>query len=59
MGARSRIVEFSKRWMAETVTSRFKTLFGEHLLSRKLRWIDIELMSKAYIYNILLNKITS
>jgi hypothetical protein len=37
--------------MAETATSRFKTLFGEHLLSRKPRWMDSELMLKAFIYN--------
>jgi len=54
----SRIVGYGRRWMAETAISRFKTLFGEHLLSRKPRWIDLELITKAYIYNILLNTVT-
>ncbi len=44
--------------MAETVISRFKSLFGEHLLSRKPRWIGAELLTKAFIYNMLLSAVT-
>jgi hypothetical protein len=45
--ARSKIVGYGRRWMAETAISRFKALFGEHLLSRKPRWMEAELMLKA------------
>jgi IS5 family transposase len=55
----SRIVGYGRRWMAETAISRFKELFGEHLLSRKPRWMDAELMLKAFIYNMLLSAVTT
>jgi hypothetical protein len=55
----SRIVGYGRRWMAETAISRFKALFGEHLLSRKPRWMDSELTIKALIYNILLSAVTT
>jgi hypothetical protein len=48
-----------KRWMAEAAISRFKALFGEHLLSRKPRWMDSELTIKAFIYNMLLRALTT
>jgi hypothetical protein len=52
-------VGYGRRWMAETAISRFKALFGEHLLSRKPRWIDSELTIKAFIYNMLLSTVTT
>jgi hypothetical protein len=55
----SRIVGYGGRWMAETAISRFKALFGEHLLSRKPRWMDSELTIKALIYNMLLSAVTT
>jgi hypothetical protein len=55
----SRIVRYGGRWMAETAISRLKALFGEHLLSRKPRWMDSELMLKASIYNMLLRAVTT
>jgi hypothetical protein len=55
----SKIVRYVRRWIAETAISRFKALFGEHLLSRKPRWMDAELMLKAFIYNMLLSAITT
>jgi hypothetical protein len=45
--------------MAETAISRLKALFGEHLLSRKPRWMDSELVLKAFIYNMLLSAVTT
>jgi hypothetical protein len=45
--------------MAETAISRLKALFGEHLLSRKPRWMDSELTIKAFIYNMLLRAVTT
>jgi hypothetical protein len=45
--------------MAETAVSRFKALFGEHLLSRKPRWMDSELTIKALIHNMLLRAVTT
>jgi hypothetical protein len=55
----SRIVGHGGRWMAETAVSRFKALFGEHLLSRKPRWMDSELTIKALIHNMLLSAVTT
>jgi hypothetical protein len=42
--------------MAEAAISRFKALFGEHLLSRKPRWMDSELTIKAFIYNMIFER---
>jgi hypothetical protein len=53
------MVGYGRRWMAETAISRFKALFGEHLLSRKPRWMDSELTIKAFIYNMLLRAVTT
>jgi len=39
---------------AKTIISRFETLFSERLFSRRLGWIGVELMYKAYVYNIVL-----
>jgi hypothetical protein len=55
----SRIVGYGRRWMAETAISRLKALFGEHLLSRKPRWMDSELTIKALIHNMLLSAVTT
>lgn len=41
--------------MAETAISIFKAIFGEEVLSKKPRWISIEIMHKVFIYNLLLN----
>jgi len=41
--------------MAETVTLRSKASFGEHFLSRKPEWLDAEQLTKAFIYNMMLN----
>jgi hypothetical protein len=45
--------------MAETAISRFKALFGEHLLSRKPRWMASEHTIKALIHNMLLSAVTT
>jgi hypothetical protein len=55
----SKIVGYGGRWMAETAISRFTALFGEHLLSRKPRWMDSELTIKALIHNMLLSAVTT
>jgi hypothetical protein len=55
----SKMVGYGRRWMAEAAISRFKALFGEHLLSRKPRWMDSELTIKAFIYNMLLSAVTT
>jgi hypothetical protein len=55
----SRIVGYGGRWMAETAISRLKALFGEHLLSRKPRWMDSEPTTKALIHNMLLSAVTT
>jgi hypothetical protein len=53
------MVKYGRRWVAETAISRFKALFGEHLLFRKPRWMDAELMLKAFICNMLLSAVTT
>jgi hypothetical protein len=53
------MVGYGRRWMAEAAISRFKALFGEHLLSRKPRWMDSELRIKAFIYNMILSAVTT
>jgi hypothetical protein len=55
----SRIVGYGGRWMAETAISRPKALFGEHLPSRKPRWMASEHTIKALIYNMLLSAVTT
>jgi hypothetical protein len=55
----SKMVGCGRRWMAEAAISRFKALFGEHLLSRKPRWMDSELMLKVFIYNMILRAVTT
>jgi hypothetical protein len=55
----SPMVGYGRRWMAEAAISKFKALFGEHLLSRKPRWINSKLRIKAFIYNVLLKAVTT
>ena len=50
-----RVVGYGRRWMAETAISIFKSIFGEEILSKKPRWMKIEIIQKAFIYNLLLN----
>ncbi|MEM2293720.1 MAG: hypothetical protein QXM50_06860 [Candidatus Caldarchaeum sp.] len=44
-----REVGYGRRWMTETTT------FGEEILPTKPRWINVEIIQKAYIFNLLLN----
>ncbi|MEM0348789.1 MAG: hypothetical protein QXH32_01965 [Candidatus Caldarchaeum sp.] len=44
-----------RRWMAETAISVFKSIFCEEILSKKPRWMSIEIVHKTFIYNLLLN----
>ncbi|MEM1967324.1 MAG: hypothetical protein QXN23_01735 [Candidatus Caldarchaeum sp.] len=32
-----------------------KSIFREEILSRKPRWMEVEIIQKAFIYNLLLN----
>ena len=54
-GVWCRVVGYGRRWMAETTISIFKSIFGEEILSNKPRWISVEVVQKAFIYNLLLN----
>jgi hypothetical protein len=43
---------YGRRWSVETASSTYKRLYREHTISRN---IDIELKTKTYIYNTLIN----
>ena len=47
------------RWMAESAFSSIKRTFGEHVSSVKWNSIVNELMLKASIYNLFMNKMTT
>lgn len=47
---------YGMRWMAETAFSSIKRTFGEHVLSTKWNNIVNELMFKASIYNLFMDK---
>jgi hypothetical protein len=42
-----------RRWAVETAFPTYKRLYGEHTMSRN---IERELNTKAYIYNMLINR---
>ena len=50
---------YGMRWMAETAFSSIKRLFGEHVSSVKWNSIVNELMLKASIYNLFMDKMTT
>jgi transposase len=49
---------YGMRWMAESAFSSIKRTFGEHVSSVKWNSIVNELMLKASIYNLFMNKMT-
>jgi transposase len=50
--------KYGMRWMAESAFSSIKRTFGEHVLSIKWNNIVNELMLKASIYNLFMDKMT-
>ena len=50
---------YGMRWMAESAFSSIKRLFGEHVSSVKWNSIVNELMLKASIYNLFMDKMTT
>jgi transposase len=50
---------YGMRWMAESAFSSMKRTFGEHVSSAKWNNIVNELMLKASIYNLFMNKMTA
>ena len=50
---------YGMRWMAETAFSSIKRTFGEHVLSIKWNNIVNELMLKASIHNLFMDKLTT
>lgn len=50
---------YGMRWMAESAFSSIKRTFGEHVSSVKWNSIVNELMLKASIYNLFMNKMTT
>ena len=46
-------VWYGRRWAVETAFSTYKRLYGEYCMSRNM---ERELNTKAYIYNMLINR---
>ena len=46
---------YGKRWSVETAYSTFKRTFGEFCMAKTMGNIEKEMMTKAYIYNTLIN----
>ena len=46
---------YGKRWSVETAYSTFKRTFGEFCMAKTMNNIEKEMMTKAYIYNTLIN----
>ena len=53
----NRSVSYGHRWMAETVFSSIKRMFGEHVTARKFPYMIKEILLKAALYNVF-NRIT-
>jgi len=51
----TKLLRYGRRWIVETVYSTFKRAFGEYCMAKTMKNITRELMTKAYIYNILIN----
>ena len=47
-------LEYGKRWSIETY-STFKRVFGEYCMARDIKSITKEVISKVFIYNMLVN----
>ncbi|MGC8848978.1 MAG: hypothetical protein ACP5QI_00690, partial [Candidatus Bathyarchaeia archaeon] len=54
-GGWSRLVNYGRRWAAETASSTFKRQYGGYCMAKNIDNIEKELAAKAYIYNILIN----
>lgn len=50
------IVSYGQRWIAETVFSSLKRMFGEYVYSVKMKNMKQELMLKASLYNKFLSR---
>ena len=48
-------VGYGKRWMAETVFSVFKRLFGEYVAARSFPAMVQEVILKASLYNLFMS----
>ena len=51
----SKLMNYGRRWMAETAFSTSKRLYGEYYMAKSISNIEKELMAKAYIYNMIIN----
>ena len=51
----TKLTDYGKRWSVETAYSTFKRTFGEFCMSKTMNNIEKEMMTKAYIYNTLVN----
>jgi hypothetical protein len=49
----SMVMGYGRRWAVETAFPTFKRLYGEYCMSRNM---ERELNTKAYIYNMLINR---
>lgn len=51
----AKLTDYGKRWSVETAYSTFKRIFGEFCMAKTMKTITKELVTKAFIYNMLLN----
>ena len=50
-----RLKQYGRRWSVETAYSTFKRAFGEFCMAKTMKNITRELMTKVFIYNMLIN----
>ena len=50
-----RLKGYGRRWSVETAFSTFKQPFREFCMAKTMRSLTKELMTKAFIYNMLMN----
>ena len=50
-----RLKQYGRRWSVEMAYSTFKRAFGEFCMAKTLKSIRKELMTKTFIYNMLIN----
>jgi len=51
----AKLKDYGRRWSVETAYSTFKRTFGEFCMAKTMKNITKELVTKAFIYNMLLN----
>jgi len=50
-----RLKQYVRRWSVEMAYSTFKRVFGEFCMANTLKSVGKELVTRAFIYNMLIN----